>query len=451
MHLRRLFTAATASAAALAATIGLAGCADGAGNQPGASEGGAGSNVTLTLRLWDENVAKAYDTSLEKFTAANPNIKVNVNVVPWDNYFSTLRNEVGAGGGDDVFWLNGATITDYITAGSILDITATLGADAQQAWLPAVVDQYTFDGKLYGVPQITDGGSALYVNTELLDAAGVTPEQLSNAKWSLDPAEDTLLPLLQKLTVDENGRNAADPAFDPNRVKTYGFNAANELQNILLNFIGENGGTYQDAEGKMTFTNPKTVEAMQYLVDLVNKYHVAPPAEATNASGDYTREEFVKGNIAVLESGTYNLTNVQQAKFKWAITEIPAGPTGKATAAPGVVMAANKNTRHPEEQKKLLEWLGSAEGTQAIGESGVAIPAVVAARDAYDQYWKDQGVDTSAFFSVLEGATLVPPVIGSKFNQQYEAFNPILGEVFAAKVPVAEGLQKAQDAADAAS
>ena len=443
MHFRRI---AAAAAATLLATIGLAGCSANGASEPtgtGAVEG------NITLRVWDETVATAYEGSIQKFEAANPGVKVDINVVPWADYFTTLRQEVGTGGGDDAFWLNGAAFPDYVASKSLVNIDEALGADAKNGWSPEVVKQYTADGALYGVPQITDGGSAYYVNEDLLKAAGVTKEQLSGATWNPDPAKDTLLPLLQKLTVDKNGLTADQPEFDASNVATYGFNAALDLQNIQLNFIGSNGGTYQGDDDNLTFTNPKTEEAYQYLVDLINKYHVAPPAEASNENGDYTRDEFLKGKIAVFSSGTYNLANVHDgAAFAWGITEMAAGPVGKVTTAPGVIVAGNANSKHPEAVKALLAWLGSAEGLAPIGDSGAAVPAVTEARSNYEQYWENQKVDIAPFFSVLDGSTPMPPVTSSNYSAQMEAFTPILKDVFLGKVDVKTGLEQAQAAVD---
>lgn len=155
-----------AGAAAVLTGVALAGCSS--------ADAGSDGDVTLTLRLWDENVATSYEGSIEAFEAANPGIKVELNVVPWDNYFNTLRNEVGSGAGDDLFWINGASVGDYIDNGNLVNITETLGADAISGWEESVVEQYSTDGQLWGVPQLTDGGSAFYVNEDLLDEAGVT-------------------------------------------------------------------------------------------------------------------------------------------------------------------------------------------------------------------------------------------------------------------------------------
>ena len=60
---------------------------------------------------------------------------------------------------------------------------------------------------LWGVPQLTDGGIALYYNKKLLSDAGITPEQLTGLVWAPGGGSaDTLLPILQKLTVDTAGK-----------------------------------------------------------------------------------------------------------------------------------------------------------------------------------------------------------------------------------------------------
>lgn len=119
--------------------------------------------------------------------------------------------------------------------------------------------------------------------------------------------------------MDADGNNAADPDFDANNIEQYGYNASQDLQALILPFIGSNGGTYQEGD-EFTYTDPKTEEAFQYLVDLINKYHVAPPAQDTNPNGDFARDAFLQGKIAVFQSGTYNLTNVAEgAEFDWGL------------------------------------------------------------------------------------------------------------------------------------
>lgn len=440
MHRSKLATLAAAAAALLT----LVGCA-------GTNVGPDDRAASITLRLWDEQVAEAYDVSIHAFMAANPDIDVEVKVVPWNEYWTSLRAEVAAGMGDDVFWLNASYYEDYVDNNLVTPVSQVLGDDAAAAWNPQVIEQFTKNGELWGVPQVTDGGSALYYNAEALAKAGVTPAELENLTWHpTDPAADTLLPLLQRVTLDAAGRNAADPEFDASTVQQWGFNAAQELQNIELNFIGSNGGTYQDAQGHLTLSHPQTVEAYSYIVSLINDARVAPPATLTNANGDYTRDAFLDGTLALFQSGTYNLAHVHEgADFEWGVLEMPAGPAGHVTTAPGVVAAANAATEHPEAVAELLAWLGSAEGNEPVAAAGAAVPAVTDARGAYDGFWAGVGVDVSPFFTVLEGNEQIPPAMGQNFGAMVDASKPYLDDVFLGSLDVETGLVAAEEAANA--
>ena len=56
----------------------------------------------------------------------------------------------------------------------------------------------------------------------------------------------------KKLTIDKNGKNAADPDFDPKSIKQYGV-TFETWSEPLNNFIYSNGGDWVSKDGK-TFT-----------------------------------------------------------------------------------------------------------------------------------------------------------------------------------------------------
>ncbi|WP_166984647.1 ABC transporter substrate-binding protein [Canibacter zhoujuaniae] len=432
---RRLAVGAVAASAALV----LAGCANG-GNS-------ASDSQTVTLRLWDENAAAVYKTIAEEFEAQNSGIDVEVETVPWADYFSGLRQEVAAGQGPDIFWLNGANFAAYVDAGQVAPVKDVIGEDAAARFVPAVVDQYSSKGELYGIPQIFDGGIGLFYNADLLKEAGVDPAELQNLKWSATGGEDTLLPLLQKLTKDSAGRNALDPEFDANNVVQYGFNSAWDIQAILLPFIGSNGGTFQNGE-QFTFSTPETEAAFKYIVDLVDTYHVAPPAADTNNNGDFSRDAFLQGRMALFQSGTYNLTNVNDSvSFEWGIAPLPAGDAGAVTVAPGVSALINAASANDEAVKAFAKYLSTAAGNRPFGEAGVAFPAVSEAGDAFQSFWSAAGVDISALV-VGADQTVIEPVTGTKFNEAAEVFMPIMREMFLGQRPVSEAVAEADRVAN---
>lgn len=433
----------------LAASALLAACSPaGSGSTAAAGDSGA---TTVTFRLWDEQVAKAYEKSFAEFTAQNPDIIVDVNVVPWASYWDQLPIDVGAGTIDDIFWLNSSNVARYAQADQLLDISDALG-DAADGWQASVVDQYTIDGSLWGVPQLSDANGVFY-NADLLDAAGIDPSNLAGLTWVPGAGpQDTLLPALQALTLDSTGRTAADPAFDAGAISQFGYNAALDLQAIYYPFVGSNGGAWQaeDSDAYVFADDARSVEAIAYVVDLINTHHVSPSAADTNDNGDFSRDQFLQGKLAIFQSGTYNLANVRDgADFTWGLTTVPQGPVGSVTVANGIIAAASSATEHEEAVTKVLEWIGSDEGASYIAADGSAFPAVTGAQQTYLDYWDGEGVDVAPFLDAAEGATIGAPH-GAKAGAGATAAAEVLKEVFLGRLDVTTGLAQAQEAANTA-
>ncbi|MFT4233563.1 MAG: sugar ABC transporter substrate-binding protein [Microbacterium sp.] len=444
-HTRTRFTRiATATAAATLAITALAGCS---------SDGGDAGTTTLTFRTWDENAAAAYQESFDAFTKENPDITVTIDIIPWADYFTKLRTDIAGGSAADLFWINNSSYSGYASSGALLSIDDLYGADADSAkegWAPAVVDQFTQDDTLWGIPQTSDGGIGIYYNKDLLEAAGLTPDDLQNLTWSPDGTDDTLLSTAQKLTIDSAGKTADEDGFNGDDIAQYGYNAAQDLQAIYLPFIGSNGGTYQDGD-EFTFTNPKTEEAFQYLVDLINTYHVSPSAADTNENGNFSLDAFTQGKLALFQSGLYNLANIADTvDFDWGVAPLPAGPAGAVSVTNGIAVVGNAKSEHADATAKLLKWLGSEEGNSYIGAEGANLPGVLAAQQVYLDYWTGKDVDVQPFFDVIDGAETIPAPVGENFNAAYAAYTPILSQVFLGQLSVEDGLQQADDAANAA-
>ena len=408
-----------------------------------------GGKTVVTVRLWDEQVAAAYRQSFAAFNRAHPDIEVHTNVVSYSTYFTTLRTDVAGGSGDDIFWISNAYLSGYADSGRLMDIGKTLGPSAASTWEPSVVEQFTRGGTLWGVPQLTDAGIAVYYNADLLAAAGVDVADLTALRWSPDGG-DTLGPLLARLTVDADGRTAATPGFDAGRVRQWAYNAANDAQGIYLNYIGSAGGVFR-AGDRFAFDNPGAVEAFTYLVRLINDDHVAPPASETNDNGDFSRNQFLAGRMALFQSGTYNLATIAgQAGFRWGVAMLPAGPTGRVSVTNGIAAAGNSASTHPDAVRQVLAWMGSTEGNQYVGRQGSAIPAVTPAQQVYFDYWLSKGVDVRPFFAVLNGPRIAAPG-GAGFAAGNQVLKPYFDEMFLGRSDIATTLRRAQDAANAAA
>ncbi|UGT40570.1 sugar ABC transporter substrate-binding protein [Nocardia yamanashiensis] len=389
-------------------------------------EGDGSGRTVVRLRIWDQSFVSAYRSSLDEFERANPDVEVRISVVPWGSYAQKLRLDVAGGIADDLFWTN--LYEDFADGGHLVDVRAALGAEAARDWDPFAVAQFTRNGKLWAVPQFVDGGSAIYFNRDLLDAAGVSAEQLGTARWDTDESVDTFRPLLRRLT----------------GVAPWPYNAANDFQSLLLPYVGSAGGQVQE-DGRFAFASPRGQAAFGYLVGLIAA-GLSPSAADTNGSSDFAKNAFLQGRLPLFQSGTFNLATIRQnAGFRWGVAMIPAGPAGRVSANNSIGVAGNAASAHPDAVRRVLGWLGSAAGNRYLGLDGASIPAVVPEQRVYRDYWARQGVDVSPFFEVLRGRQISAGG-GPGFPAALEAIMPVFDEMFLGRIPVAAGLERAQRA-----
>ena len=292
-------------------------------SRPGRRSG----KTVVTVRLWDQQVAAAYRQSFAAFSRAHPDIEVQTDVVSYSTYFNTLRTDVAGGSADDIFWISNAYLAGYADSGRLMDIGKTLGPQPPQRGSRRWSSSSPAAGRC-GPSRNSPMAVSRCTTTLICSLLPVsTPAALATLRWSPDGG-DTLRPMLARLTVDADGRTAATPGFDPERIRQWAYNAANDAQGIYLNYIGSAGGVFQNGD-HFAFDNPGAIEAFTYLVKLINDDHVAPPASDTNENGDFSRNQFLAGRMALFQSGTYNLASIAaQANFRWGVAMLPGGPEG---------------------------------------------------------------------------------------------------------------------------
>ena len=444
------------SSFAAAGLLGTAAaCSPSGGGDSGSGEGGGGSDAggssggdkgTLTFRLWDENAVAAYEESFAAFTEQS-GWNVSIDVVPWADYWTRLPLDVASGDAADVYWMNSANYVLYKDSGDLLDINEVVPDGASQ-WEKAVVDLYSRDGGLWGVPQIWDS-IAVFYNKALVEEAGVDPSALA-----FDPAADTdsLRDAGRKLTVDGEGRHPGEDGFDVDSRAQFGFNSQADRQAIIGPMLASNGAQWQD-EDEYTFASPEGIEAFQYMADLINVENIAPSAADTNENGDFTRDLFTQGKLALFQSGPYNLLPVSDGvadSFEWALAAPVAGPDGAKSLVHGVVAVGN--AKADDEQQagiaELLTWLGSKDGQLPLAEQGVSFPGHVDAQDAYIEFWKGKGVDVSVFVEAAKNPAEADT--GARANAGLTAAMPIFQEVFIGRLSAADGIPQAQEEGNAA-
>ncbi|MFG1622018.1 ABC transporter substrate-binding protein [Kribbella sp. NPDC049227] len=334
----------------------------------GSSESGGDSDeqVTLTYAIWDQAQAAAMKQIIQEFHTQHPNIDVQVQVTPWESYWTKLQTSVTAGSGPDVFWMTMVYAQYYAIGGGVaaLDDQVKKSKLDTSVYVPAVTKAYTVDGKLYGIPKDVNGFGLCY-NKKLFDAARVKHPDAS-WKWT------DVIAAAQKLTNQQKG--------------VYGFVApeADELSWYLT--VPQVGGQVISPDGKSSgYDQDATIQGIQFWTDMITKYHVSPTLQQTTDTDPLAM--LTSGKVAMRYCGSWEpeeIAAVPYGKANIGIAPLPAGPTGKRDYySNGLANSISAKTKHPEQAWQFLQFLGSERAAEIQAKTGTVIPAYQGHADAY--------------------------------------------------------------------
>ncbi|WP_428643548.1 extracellular solute-binding protein [Roseibium sp.] len=109
-----------------------------------------------------------------KFEAANPDVKVDLEFVPYEALHDKIIAAAGAGDdGYDVVLFDVIWPAEFATGGFLTDVTDRIPADYTEKVFDGAWTTVEYDGKRYGMPWILDT-KYLFYNAEMLEQAGIS-------------------------------------------------------------------------------------------------------------------------------------------------------------------------------------------------------------------------------------------------------------------------------------
>ena len=204
------------------------------------------------------------------------------------------------------------------------------GVTPDQQYYPSTIADVTYDGKVFAVPQFFQP-SALIANKRVLSAAGVTPEQLDTSK------PDQIVALAKKMYAEKGGKPSV-VGFDP------------DLPGSAFVWFTAFGGRTNDETGKPALDDPKNVEALTWLKQLMDAQGGYAPIKSFKDSMDTfgDKNQYVQNQVGVqtwaqwyvnVLAGTQNDISVAAVPIK----TLEGKPLAMASGTAFVIPAAGKN------------------------------------------------------------------------------------------------------------
>lgn len=405
---------------------GLVGC--GGGNQSGAAADG---NVNLTFQIWDVAQRDGMQAMCDAYTAQHPNVKIEVQVTSWNEYWTKLEAAATSGQMPDIFWMHTNELLKYADNGMLADCSDIV--DTSKFSEVSLSNASGSDGTLYAVPKDKDTVGLVY-NKEMFDAAGVSyPDE----NWTWDDLTDAS----QKI-YDATGK--------------YGYMAYGDDQLGYWNFVYQNGGyILNEDKTQAGFTQPATAEAMKFYIGL-QQYDWCPDQNYFAETAPGTAFFSEKG--AMFFEGDWNilaeLQNYPEMQGKWDVAVLPKAPNpvsgdGRATISNGLSYATAANNKNLDTVKDVLKFFGSEEGQRIQGESGAAIPAYIGLEETFLGVFEEYDINMQVFLDMFDYS--IQSVNNASRPEWKSKVNDELLKMYAGTVDIDTGLQNMQNIVDAAS
>ncbi|MGX8715068.1 MAG: ABC transporter substrate-binding protein [Lachnospiraceae bacterium] len=402
---KRLLSLALAGVMALSLAACGGGSSNGGSSTPetkaadstnsGTADGGFTAKE-LQVNIWDNNQLAGLQQIADEWSATS-GVKVTINVVDWDNYWTLL--EAGASGGEmpDVFWMHSNTAQMYMENDLLLNLDEYIKADDSidmSKFYQGIVQLYTRsdNGSVYALPKDHDTIALLY-NKAIFDKYGV---EYPNDDWSWADVRDAAA----KIT--EAGK--ADGVYG------YAGNTSNN-QDFWYNIVYDYGAELITEDHKATTIGSDQGKAAMEMVRQI--LEVAAPQTTVAETG--TDSLFKSGLAGMITQGSWMINTFYTAEnasdYAWAL--LPYGDANgngqcdegeRQSCYNGLGWAAAADVEDPAACYSLISYFCSEAGQKKQAELGVTMGGMEGISEAFASAF--EGMDVSAFTRIEEEGKL---------------------------------------------
>lgn len=238
------------------------------GEQEESAEGAKTVTVWVHSGKGEERDATAQ--MLADFNSLQDAIKVELTRLPEGSYNEQVSAAALSGDLPDLLDFDGPNLYNYAWSGHIIPLDDYITPELKADLLPSIIDQGTYDGKIYALGTF-DSGLSIWANKAYLEKAGIRIPTSMEDRWSFDEFNDALA-RLQALPEVEYAIDFK-MNYGQGEWYTYGFSP------IVQAFGGDliDRSDFQSAEGVLN--GPEAVAAMEWFQSLFEKgYANAAPA-----------------------------------------------------------------------------------------------------------------------------------------------------------------------------
>jgi sn-glycerol 3-phosphate transport system substrate-binding protein len=348
----------------------------------------AGAQAGVSLRYYypvgvSGPLNKLMTEMVNDFNGSHPGIRVEP--VFAGNYVETMAKAMTAvmgGTPPDVAVLDTPELFSLLDRNAIIPLDDFIAQSGGKAWIDdfyqALLLNARTNGHVYSIPW-QRSTPIFYYNKDMFRKAGLDPSRAPK-NWT------ELVEYAQKLTIRDSSGN----------VTQWGVEApvADTSPWVIQGFLIEAGAKYFDtSNGKwVKFNSPEAVRALQFILDLQNKYKVHPPGPTGKPFWDQVPQDFILQKVAMIYTTTGNMTFIRtNAKFEWNAGFMPADKQYGAPTGGGSFYIFDKIPRERQTAAwTFIRWMTEPQQAArwSIGTGYVPIRKTELSAPAFKDYLK---------------------------------------------------------------
>lgn len=374
----------------------------------------AQTKVDFTVAEYSSKTGPYFEEVAAAFEKENPDIDINIQVVPWDTLLQRLTTDIAGGTAPDISIIGTRWLLDFAEQGVAEPVDGYLTPEFKSTFIDTFMAPSVMDGKIMGLP-VAASARAMMINMDLFEKAGATPP----TNWV------EFYEAAQKL--------AALP-------DTFGFGLqGKEIETDAYYYysLWTHGGDILKADGTSGLDTPEALEAANLYKKMIDEGLTQP--SPTN----YNREEvfnlFKQGKVGMIFTFPMLVPQIkaEAPDLNYRILPFPEG-TAKATygVTDTLMMFADSDVK--EAAWKFIEFAYKDEYRTTFdhGEGFLPVTKGVAAEEYYTT-----DPDISGFAAGLPYAKFAPTI--ANWEEIADTTVRTMQQIYLGQVTPEEGLKAA--------
>jgi multiple sugar transport system substrate-binding protein len=348
----------------------------------------AAGTVRVTIAEYSKGTGPYFEEAAKAFEAANPDTKIQIEVVPWDELQQKLTTDISAGANADLSIIGTRWLLDFVSQGIVTPLDSYVTPEFKGRFIETFLTPSVMNGKVYGLP-IAASARAMYYNKDVFSKAGIgeAPKTWDELKAAAD-----------KIKASGGG------------VFPFGMQGKEIETDVYFYYAMWSYGGEIVKDGKSGLDSQAAMDAAKLYKGFIDAGLTQPGVTS------YAREDvqnlFKQGKVATVITAPFlsNQIKAEAPKLNYGVAPIPAGPGGdRGTYGVTDSIVLFENSKVKDEAWKFLDFLFTTEQRIKFDKVEGFLP--VNKEEAADPYFAENA-DLKVFASLLPNARFAPVITG---------------------------------------